>query len=52
MSKQKVIIIGAGLGGLVCAALLAKEGLDVTVVEKNQRVWWLFTKLSPRQRYF
>ena len=38
MSKQKVIIIGAGLGGLVCAALLAKEGLDVTVVEKNQRV--------------
>lgn len=38
MSKQKVIIIGAGLGGLVCAALLAKEGLDVTVVEKNPRV--------------
>lgn len=38
MSNQKVIIIGAGLGGLVCAAILAKEGLDVTVVEKNQRV--------------
>lgn len=38
MSKQKVIIIGAGLGGLVCAAILAKEGLDVTVVEKNPRV--------------
>lgn len=38
MSNQKVIIIGAGLGGLVCAAILAKEGLDVTVVEKNPRV--------------
>lgn len=38
MSDQKVIIIGAGLGGLVCSAILAKEGFDVTVVEKNQRV--------------
>lgn len=38
MSNQKVIIIGAGLGGLVCSAILAKEGFDVTVVEKNQRV--------------
>ena len=38
MSNQKVIIIGAGLGGLVCGAILAKEGHDVTIVEKNPRV--------------
>lgn len=38
MSNQKVIIIGAGLGGLVSAAILAKEGLDVNIVEKNPRV--------------
>lgn len=38
MSDQKVIIIGAGLGGLVCGAILAKEGHDVTIVEKNPRV--------------
>lgn len=38
MSEQKVIIIGAGLGGLVCGAILAKEGIEVTLVEKNPRV--------------
>ena len=35
MSKS-VIIIGGGLGGLFTGAILAKEGLDVTVLEKNQ----------------
>lgn len=29
------VIIGAGLGGLCCGALLAKEGIPVTVVEKH-----------------
>jgi len=29
----KVIVIGAGIGGLTTAALLAKEGYDVTVME-------------------
>ncbi|KAH9819032.1 hypothetical protein DFH28DRAFT_1093728 [Melampsora americana] len=33
--KKKVIIIGAGVGGLATAARLASAGLDVTVVEKN-----------------
>lgn len=35
---KKVVIIGAGLGGLFTGAILAKEGLEVTVVEKNQTV--------------
>ena len=34
MSKS-VIIIGGGLGGLFTGAILAKEGLQVTVIEKN-----------------
>ena len=34
MADQRVVIIGAGIGGLVSAALLAARGLDVTVVEK------------------
>src|SRR5512145_2696715 len=32
---RDVIVIGAGLGGLTAAALLAKRGLDVLVVERN-----------------
>lgn len=33
--KQKVVIIGAGLGGLFAGAILSKEGFGVTLVEKN-----------------
>lgn len=32
---MKVAIIGGGLGGLFTGAILAKEGIDVTVLEKN-----------------
>ena len=35
---QKVVIIGAGMGGLASAARLAARGYDVTVVEKEQSV--------------
>jgi phytoene desaturase len=34
--KTTVIIIGAGFAGLAAAALLAKDGCDVTVIEKNE----------------
>jgi len=34
---MKVVIIGAGFGGLSAAALLAKDGFEVTVVEKNEQ---------------
>lgn len=34
---RKITVAGAGHGGLVAAALLAKEGYDVTIYEKNQR---------------
>jgi len=37
MSKS-VIVVGAGPGGLATAMLLAKEGMDVTVLEKQPRV--------------
>lgn len=31
------IVVGAGFGGASCAGLLAKQGLDVLLVEKNNR---------------
>ena len=33
VSGERVVVIGAGIGGLVCAALLAARGCDVTVAE-------------------
>ena len=46
MNKNKqVIVIGAGFAGLSAAAILAKEGYNVTILEKNDqaggraRVW-------------
>lgn len=36
--EYDVIIIGAGLGGLLSAALLSKEGFRVLVLEKNKQI--------------
>ncbi|MDI3318472.1 phytoene desaturase family protein [Pinibacter soli] len=33
-----VIIIGSGMGGLTCGALLSKEGFNVCVLEKNKQI--------------
>ncbi len=35
MTKKKVLIIGAGFSGLAAASVLAQDGFDVTVLEKN-----------------
>lgn len=36
--KQNVLIVGGGLAGLTAAAFLVKEGIPVTVIEKESRV--------------
>ena len=36
IKNKSIIIVGAGIGGLATAALLAKSGYSVTVVEKNK----------------
>ena len=33
-----VVIVGGGLGGLVCASILSKHGLSVLVLEKHQQM--------------
>jgi phytoene desaturase len=37
ISKSSILVIGAGLGGIVSAARLAKAGYRVTVLEKNSQ---------------
>jgi phytoene desaturase len=34
--QKKVIVIGAGIGGLSAACLLAADGAEVTIIEKNE----------------
>jgi len=36
--RKRVVIIGAGPGGLTAGMILASRGLDVTIVEKRDRV--------------
>ncbi len=38
MPSNKVIVVGAGIGGLAVATLLAKKGYDVSVFEKNEQL--------------
>lgn len=38
MADKKVVIVGAGPGGLTAGMILARRGFDVTIVEKQSRV--------------
>ena len=38
MKHYNVIIIGSGIGGLVCGDILSREGYSVCVVEKNKQL--------------
>lgn len=38
MSGKKIAIIGSGVSSLSCAAFLAKEGHEVTILEKNDSI--------------
>ncbi len=38
MEKFDIVIIGSGMGGLVCADILGKEGYKVCVLEKNKQI--------------
>lgn len=38
MKRNSVIIIGAGLGGLTCGYILAKNGLKVTLLEQDSKI--------------
>ncbi|MGE0212672.1 MAG: phytoene desaturase family protein [Parvibaculaceae bacterium] len=48
MKQRDAIIIGAGHNGLVAACYLARAGLDVTIVEKND---WVGGATTSRELY-
>lgn len=35
---KSIVIVGSGIGGLVCGAILSKEGYKVTVLEMNKQI--------------
>ena len=38
MPQYDIVIIGSGLGGLLCGNILSKEGYNVCVIEKNRQI--------------
>ncbi|MCO6452867.1 MAG: phytoene desaturase [Caldilineales bacterium] len=49
---NRVIVIGAGIGGITAAIHLAKQGLSVTVIEKNSRPGGRCDRLSKDGHHF
>jgi len=52
MKTKNVIVIGAGIGGITAATHLAKQGLHVTVIEKNARPGGRCDRLSRDGHHF
>lgn len=51
-NEYDVIIIGAGIGGLVCGCYLAKAGLKVSIVEKQDKPGGYCTSFARRGYHF
>ncbi len=47
MEKNKVIIIGGGVGGLAVACLLSRQGYQVELFEKNDKLGGVFNLDGP-----
>jgi all-trans-retinol 13,14-reductase len=49
---KDVLIIGSGLGGLVCGAILAREGYQVTILESNRQIGGNLQVFSRKKHLF
>ncbi|MGB9938068.1 MAG: phytoene desaturase family protein [Methanobacterium sp.] len=49
---MNAIVVGAGFGGLSAAALLAKNGFNVTVIEKNEQPGGRASVYTNKEFYF
>lgn len=52
MQQFDVVVIGSGLGGLLSAVILAKEGMRVAVVEQNKQVGGCLQTFSFEKKIF
>jgi phytoene desaturase len=52
MKNSSVLIIGAGVGGIAAAAHLARQGVHVTVIEKNSRPGGRFNRFTREGHIF
>ena len=52
MTTKRIIVIGAGIGGMTAAIHLAKAGFQVTVIEKNHRPGGRCDRLSHEGHHF
>lgn len=52
MKTKSVIVIGAGIGGIVAATHLAQHGVKVTVIEKNDRAGGRCDRISRDGHHF
>lgn len=52
MKTKSVIVIGAGIGGIVAATHLAKQGFHVTVLEKNSSAGGRCDRISRDGHHF
>ena len=52
MVQHDVIILGSGLGGLLCGVILAKEGYNVGIIEQNRQIGGCLQSFSFGKKLF
>src|SRR5690606_30946485 len=52
MEHFDVVIMGAGLGGLLCAVILAKEGRKVALIEQNKQIGGCLQTFAFKKKVF
>ena len=46
--KKKIVIVGAGLAGLLCAKILSENGLKVIILERQKMIGGLASGIKER----